>query len=118
MYFASWLTPAQKRAIADVAIASSELEADLERCIIEFCRLWWPHGAVLLDKVSLDAKLGMLNELIKVEFRGKTVPSKFSEVHRALKDLNSKRNLVIHGEWMLRVSCCGRRPAWGCEVRY
>lgn len=101
MIFADWLTPAQKSAIADVAIASSELEAELERCIIELCRLWWPHGAILLANVRLDARLGMLYELLKVEYHDKAFPADFQTVYTNLKDLNAKRNTIIHGEWIL-----------------
>ena len=100
--FSDLLTEAQKSAIADVAIASSELEAEVERCIIELCRLWWPHGSVLLENTRLESKLNIFQQLLQAEFQGKVVPEGFTFVHTSLKDLNAQRNTIVHGQWTLR----------------
>ena len=96
------LSEAQKAAIADVAIASSELEAEVERCIIELCKLWWPHGSILLNNVRIEAKLSIFQQLIDVEFHGKTIAEDFRFVCCNLKDLNAQRNTIIHGEWVTK----------------
>lgn len=96
------LTESQRAAIAEVAVASSELEAELERSIIELCKLWWPHGAVLLDNVRVEAKLNILQALIDVEFNGKPLVAKFKAVFDSLKSLNSQRNTIIHGDWVAK----------------
>ncbi len=100
--FSDLLTEAQKAAIANVTIASSELETELERCIIELCRLWWPHGAVLLENLRVESKLNILQQLLETEFHGKGVPEAFSYVYSNLKDLNAQRNTIVHGQWTLR----------------
>lgn len=100
--FSDLLNEAQKTAIADVTIASSELEAEVERCIIELCRLWWPHGSVLLDNMRVEAKLNVFQQLLETEFREKAFPEGFTFVHSNLKDLNTQRNTIVHGQWTLR----------------
>jgi hypothetical protein len=100
--FADMLSKDQKAAIADVAIAHAELEAELDRCIIDLCKVYWPHGAILLDAVRVERKLDMLIKLLEVEFRGKDVPPLLLTVCADLKSLNSQRNVVIHGQWTLR----------------
>ncbi len=100
--FADLLTEAQKAAIADVAIASSELEAEIERCIIELCRLYWPHGAVLLENIRVEAKLNIFQQLLLIEFRDSAIPEGFTFAYNNLKDLNAQRNTIIHGQWTLR----------------
>lgn len=96
------LTESQRAAIAEVAVASSELEAELERSIIELCKLWWPHGAVLLDNVRVEAKLNILQSLIDAEFNGKPLVAEFKAVFDSLKSLNSQRNTIIHGNWVTK----------------
>ena len=107
--FADLLTEAQKAAIADVAIAGSELEAEIERCIIELCRLHWPHGAVLLENVRVEAKLNIFQQLLLVEFRDAAIPEGFTFAYNNLKDLNAQRNTIIHGQWTLR---CFSNGSW------
>lgn len=100
--FADLLSETQKAAIADVAIAHAELESELDLCIIELCKLYWPHGAVLLENIRVERKLDILNKLIEVEFHGREVPPLFKTTYVALKELNTQRNTIIHGQWTLR----------------
>ncbi len=67
--FSELLTEAQKAAIADVTIASSELETEVERCIIELCRLWWPHGSILLENMRVESKLNTFHQLLVADFK-------------------------------------------------
>ena len=106
--FSDLLSETQKSAIADVAIASAELEAEVERCIIELCRLWWPHGSVLLENVRVESKLNVFQQLLQADFKGKEVPEGFVFVHNNLKDLNAQRNTIMHGQWTLRSLAVGR----------
>lgn len=100
--FADMLSEPQKAAIASVAIAHAELEPKLDRCIIELCHLQWPHGEVLLENTRVERKLEILDKLLKIEFHGTGFPTEFKSVYEALKDLNSQRNTIIHGQWTLR----------------
>lgn len=94
------LTEKQKAAIADVAIASAELESEIERCIIDLCRLWPGHGQVLLSSARLEAKLNLFRQLIEAEQPDSKAFEDFSEVIDELKRLTSTRNTVIHGSWI------------------
>ena len=97
---ANLLTDARKTAIADVAIASAELEAEVERCIVDLCKLWPGHGRVLLERASVDAKIGIFRQLLEAEFPDAPFLSEFVSVCETLKSLNSERNTVIHGQWV------------------
>ena len=100
--FADMLSEDQKAAIADVAIAHAELETELDRCIIDLCKIYWPHGAILLDGVRVERKIDMLTKLLEVEFHGSAVPHLLLTVCADLKSLNTQRNVIIHGQWTLR----------------
>lgn len=100
--FADLLSEAQKAAIAEVAIAHAELESELDRCIIELCKLFWPHGAILLESARVERKLDIFSQLLETEFRESEVPPLFRTTCAALKDLNTQRNTIIHGQWTLR----------------
>lgn len=100
--FADILSEEQKAAIADVAIAHAELEAELDRCVIDLCKLFWPFGAILLDGVRVERKIDILMKLLEVEFHGKTTPPLLEKVCSDLKALNTQRNVIIHGQWTLR----------------
>lgn len=106
--FSDLLTEAQKSAIADVTIASAELEAEVERCIIELCRLWWPHGSVLLENTRVESKLNILQQLLQAEFHDKQVPEGFTLAYNNLKDLNAQRNTIVHGQWTLKSLAVGK----------
>lgn len=97
---ASLLTDAQKSAIADVAIASAELDAEIERCIVDLCKIWSGHGRVLLERVSADAKIGLFKQLLESEFPDDPLLTEFDAVCDGLKSLNKERNTVIHGQWV------------------
>ncbi|MGA7181600.1 MAG: hypothetical protein WBX11_18730 [Thiobacillaceae bacterium] len=100
--FSDMLSEAQKAAIADVTIASSELEAELERCIIELCKLTWSHGSILLENMRIDSKLNVFRQLLVAEFNDKDVPEGFTYANNNLKDLNAQRNVIVHGQWTLK----------------
>ena len=100
--FADMLSDDQKAAIADVAIAHAELEAELDRCIIDLCKVYWPHGAILLDGVRVERKIEILTKLLEVEFHDKDIPPLLLTVCADLKSLNTQRNIIIHGQWTLR----------------
>lgn len=100
--YADMLSNDQKSAIADVAIAHAELETELDRCIIDLCKMHWPHGAILLDGVRVERKIEILEKLIEVEFDQKCVPPSLLKVCADLKSLNTQRNVIIHGQWTLR----------------
>ena len=100
--FADMLNDAQKAAIADVTIESAQLEVELERCIIQLCKLWWPHGSVLLENVRLEGKLTVFEKLLAAEYAKTVVPEGFRVACDQLRNLNTQRNTIVHGEWMLK----------------
>lgn len=117
--FADMLSEAQKSAIADVAIAHAELEAELDHCVIQLCNLHWPHGAILLDGVGVERKIGMFARLLEIEFNGRDVPTMFKATCADLKALNTQRNTIIHGQWTLRslANYDGRKPSLAGSAR-
>ena len=110
--FSDLLSEAQKAAIADVTIASSELEAELERCIIQICRLYWPHGTILLENMRVESKLNTFHQLLAAEFRDKGIPEGFTFAYNNLKDLNAQRNTIVHGQWTLRSFAIASEKDW------
>lgn len=104
---ANLLSDAQKFAIADITIASTDLDLEVERCIIELCKLQWLHGVVLLENVSVAAKLDMFQQLLQIEFHSSKIPDGFVFVNQNLKDLNAQRNTIVHGQWMTRSFASG-----------
>ena len=102
-------------AIGAVAVESSSLE-NLIELLIFFTLDFDPDkdefefGEIITDRYQLDGKLSLLRELVYIRIKDAALREKFKAIFDEISDLISRRNTVIHGEWMRQHLLPGGRP--------
>ena len=124
MYSQVILTPEQLQAIGSVAVETSYLEEWVELLVWELCGFDEDTGRIFTEKMMLDAKVGLLSDLLTPRINDKAVMAEFKEIFDSIKDDIPKRNTIIHGQWGskdARVSlfnlASGRIPSDSVAVR-
>jgi hypothetical protein len=99
MYSQVILTPEQLQAIGSVAVETSYLEEWVEMLIWELCGFDENTGRIFTEKMMLDAKIGLLSDLLTPRIEDKETGAEFKEIFDSIKNDIPKRNTIIHGHW-------------------
>lgn len=94
------LTTEQKVSIADVTVSCSEAEKIIERCIIRLCGGAVRRARIMMGSCRLDKKIEMLSKLLDEESLDHDSRKEFKFISDQLKQLNARRNIIIHGDWV------------------
>jgi hypothetical protein len=88
-------------AIGEIVVIWGQIEAQIQALIWGYCGLSLHKGMVVTGSLPLHAKRQLLSTLVQ---HYETQPTRASALNRAIKEienLQSKRNTIVHGLWML-----------------
>lgn len=108
----SVLTTEQLAAIGSIAVESAYLEDFVDFMIAWLAGLPDEQLSILIPRAMLDGKLDILRNLGIIKLRSKRRKEEFQQIIAKLKELNSQRNIAVHGNWqskeMHRLSDIGK----------
>ncbi len=85
--------------IGSIALESTECEVMVESLIWDLAGLDTDAGKLFTHSMQMNTRLETLSSLGKARLSSEDQLNKFAAIISTLKDLNSKRNTVIHGSW-------------------
>ena len=96
------LTAEQRAAIGTVAVETTYLEFAMERLIRRLLGInEHAHAGVLTERLGITQKLDALHELGRTRLSDEKQRAEWSKYVSKVRDLVDKRNLIIHGIWLL-----------------
>ena len=94
------LTDEQLRAVGCLAVESTHLELYIEGIINAICKFDQTASDVFIGRLSIEPKAKIMRDLLWEHL--KNLPSlkeSFKLIYDDIKDMISKRNTAIHGNW-------------------
>lgn len=85
--------------IGSIALESTECEVTVESILWALAGLDKERGPLFTQNMQMNARLELLSSLGKARLADGPLLDEFSSIISTLKELNSKRNNVIHGSW-------------------
>jgi hypothetical protein len=84
--------------IGSIALECTYCEQAVEQIIWCLCKLKPEQGKFFTDRILLDKRLELLGDLWKPLLKGQALV-RLTDLIGRIKEMNSKRNTIIHGEW-------------------
>ena len=89
----------QLKAIGCIALESTALESCLEKIINNACSFDEKRSEIFIGQLMIGAKSKIMRDLLWPQVVGTKHEPEFQLIYGEIRDLISKRNVAVHGEW-------------------